>query len=44
MLFAYLGDNAYGKEGLKFVTGAKVLKELYRRFTQKDAIIEALRV
>ena len=44
MLFGYLGDQTYGKSGLKFLTGAKILQELYRRFTEKDAIIEALRV
>uniref|UniRef100_A0A7M5X8C7 Uncharacterized protein n=2 Tax=Clytia hemisphaerica TaxID=252671 RepID=A0A7M5X8C7_9CNID len=42
-LFAYLSDNAYGKNALKLVTGAKVIQELYRRFTKQDQIIEALR-
>ena len=43
-MFAWLGGNEYGQQGMKFLTGAKILQELYRRFTQTDQIIEALRV
>ena len=44
-LFSYLGEpSGVGKDGLQFLTGAKIVCELYRRFTQKDRIIEALRL
>ena len=37
-LFSYLGDpSGVGKDGLQFLTGAKILCELYRRFTQVRA-------
>ena len=42
-MLAYLGDGM-GKDGLKLLTGAKILHELYKRFTHKDEILEALRV
>jgi len=43
-LFAWLGDNSYGKDALKLLTGAKIVQELLRRFTQTDQIVDALRV
>ena len=43
-MFAWLSGNEYGQKGMKFLTGAKILQELYSRFTQTDQIIEALRV
>ncbi|XP_057315013.1 uncharacterized protein LOC130656201 [Hydractinia symbiolongicarpus] len=42
-LLAYLSDNEFGKDALKFTSGVKVLHEIYKRFTEKDTIIEALR-
>jgi len=42
-LFSFLNEGDAGKEGLMFLSGAKVVHELYRRYTQTDTIIEALR-
>lgn len=46
MLLAYLNDtsSSYGKQGLRMITGVKIIRELYRRCTEKEEIIETLRV
>lgn len=43
-MVAYLQDSSAGKEGLTFLSGAKVLYELYQRLTEKDNVIQVLRV
>ena len=43
-MVAYLQGSSAGKEGLTFLSGARVLYELYQRLTEKDNVIEVLRV
>ena len=43
-MVAYLQGSSAGKEGLTFLSGAKVLYELYQRLTEKDNAIQVLRV
>ena len=43
-MFAYVGDSEFGKDTLQFITGAKIVHEIYMRFTAEDTIMEALRV
>lgn len=43
-MVAYLQGSSAGKEGLTFLSGAKVLYELYQRLTEKDNVIQVLRV
>ena len=43
-MFSYLSDADFGKEELKFLTGAKIVHEIYQRFSKSDRILEALRV
>ena len=43
-LYSYLDGSDVGKGGLKFLTGAKILTEMYRKLTEKETLLEGLRV
>ena len=41
---AFVKDGESGKEILEITTAGKILWEIYQRLTEKDRIIEGLRV